>query len=50
MESVDSLLMGPGTTPHNFLHAPSPLEPPYKKGIQIKNWNAISWSLVARKE
>jgi hypothetical protein len=50
MESVDSSLMGPGTTPRNFLFAPSPLEPPYKKGMPIKNRNAINWSLVARKE
>jgi hypothetical protein len=50
MESVNLSLMGPGTTPHNFLPVPSPLELPYKKGMQIKNWNAINWSLVARKE
>jgi hypothetical protein len=50
MKSVDSSLMGSGTTPHNFLPAPSPLEPPYKKGMQIKNRNAINWPLVARKE
>jgi hypothetical protein len=50
MESVDSSLMGSGTTPHNFLSAPSPLKSPYKKGMQIKNRNAINWSLVARKE
>jgi hypothetical protein len=50
MEILDSSLMGPGTTSHNFLPAPSPLEPAYKKGMQIKNQNAINWSLVARKE
>jgi hypothetical protein len=30
--------------PCNFLPAPSPLELPYKKGMQIKNRNAINWS------